>query len=144
MIAFTKQLNEILKGVSKEHANSSISQLTALIDLCKKSGIRFSYDENYQDALATFKAHKFPEWKTEITNLEIESLANHGKYEEAALKRDVAASTINEIHKQFRLEKYGTEDWFIENSEYEILFLPTEIEVINHLIHERINECNME
>ena len=144
MIAFTKQLNEILRGLSKEHANSSISQFTALIDLCTNAGIRFSYDENYPKALATFKAHKFPAWKTEITNLEIESLANHGKYEKAALKRDETASAINEIHKQFRLEKYGTEDWFIENSECEILFLPTEIAVIDRLILEKINERNTE
>ena len=34
----------------------------------------------------------------------------------------------------FRLEKYGTEDWFIEKSENEIFFLPTEISVIDSLI----------
>ncbi|MCX6197395.1 MAG: hypothetical protein NTY55_12240, partial [Flavobacteriia bacterium] len=64
----------------------------------------------------------------------IELLANQGKYEEAAIKREETLLLKNEIQRRFRLEKYGTEDWFIEKSESEIFFLPTEIAVIDSLI----------
>jgi hypothetical protein len=40
------------------------------------------------------------------------------------------------IQKKFRLEKYGTEDWFIEKPEKEIFFSPTKNEVITELISE--------
>lgn len=43
-------------------------------------------------------------------------------------------SLKNEIHRQFRLEKHGTEDWFMEKSESEIFFLPTKNEVIDSLV----------
>jgi hypothetical protein len=134
MINSTKQLNEIIRNLSNENANTSISQLAAIIDLCSKAGIRFSYDVNYEEALASFTANKFPEWNSEITNSEIESLANHGKYEEAAVRRDKTLVLKNEIHRQFRLEKYGTENWFTEKSESEILFSPTKNAVIDSLV----------
>ena len=135
MINSTKQLNEIVRNLSKENSNTSISKLEAIIDLCLKTGIKFSYDPNYDDSFASYTTIKFPEWNIEITNLEIESLANQGKYEEAAVKRDETLSLKKEIHRQLRLEKYGTEDWFIEKSESEIFFLPTKIEVIDSLVH---------
>lgn len=139
MINSTKQLNEIIRNVSYMNANSSISQIGAIIDLCSKVGIRFSYDVNYMEALASFTASKFPEWNLEATNIEIESLANQGKIEEATIKRDKTMLLKNKIHRQFRLEKYGTEDWFIEKSKGEIFFLPTNIAVIDSLIFEMNN-----
>jgi len=129
-----KQLNEIIRSFSNINANASISQLAAIIDLCSKAGIRFSYDVNYLEALASFTAINYPEWNLEAINIEIESLANQGKIEEATLKRDKTLLLKNEIHRQFRLEKYGTEDWFTEKSDREIFFVPTEIAVINSLI----------
>ncbi len=134
MINSTKQLNEIVRNFSKDNAVTSVSQLAAIIDLCSKAGIRFSVDVNYDAVFSSFKTNKFPEWNTEITNLEIESLANQSKYEEAASKREETLIVKNEIHRRLRLEKYGTEDWFIEKSESEIFFLPTEIAVIDSLI----------
>ena len=136
MINSTKQLNEIIRNFSSINANSSISQLAAIIDLCSKAGIRFSYDVNYLEALASFTASNYPEWNLEAINIEIESLANQGKIEEATLKRDKTLLLKNEIHRQFRLEKYGTEDWFIEKSESEIFFIPTQFSVIDGLIFE--------
>lgn len=134
MTNYIKQLNELVRNISKENANTSFSQLAAIIDLCLKAGIRFSVDVNYDEAFSSFTAHQFPEWNTEITNLELESLANQGKYAEAAIKQEEALLLKNEIHRQFRLEKHGTEDWFLEKSESEILFLPTEIAIIDSLI----------
>ncbi len=134
MINSTKQLNEIVRNFSKDNAVASVGQLAAIIDLCSKAGIRFSVDVNYDTVFSSFKTNKFPEWNTEITNLEIESLANQSKYEEAASKREETLIVKNEIHRRLRLEKYGTEDWFIEKSESEIFFLPTEIAVIDSLI----------
>ena len=134
MISSTIQLNEIVRNFSKENAINSISQLASIIDLCSKAGIRFTYDVNYEEALASFRANKFPEWNTEIINREIESLANQGKYEESVLKRDEMLSIKTEIHRRLRLEKYGTEDWFIAKSESEIFFLPTKIRIIDSLV----------
>jgi hypothetical protein len=134
MINFTKQLNEIIRNLTNENATASISQLTAIIDLCSKAGIRFSVAVNYDEAFSSFTANQFPDWKIEITNLELESFAKQGKYAEATIKREEALLLKNEIHKQFRLEKYGTDDWFTQKSESEIFFLPTEIEVIDSLI----------
>jgi hypothetical protein len=139
MINSTKQLNEIVRNLSNMNANASISQLAAIIDLCSKTGIKFSYDANYAEALASFTASNFPEWNLEATNTEIESLANQGKIEEATLKREKTLLLKNEIYRQFRLEKYGTEDWFIEKSQSEIFFLPTHIAVIDSLIFEMNN-----
>lgn len=134
MINSTKQLNEIIRSINKENANTSVSQIAAIIEVCSTAGIRFSYDVNYEEAFSSFKANTFPEWNTEITNPEIESLAYQGKYSEATIKRDETLLLKNEIHRQLRLEKYGTEDWFIEKSETEIFFLPTEIAVVDSLI----------
>ena len=121
------------------NANASISKLARIIDLCSKAGIRFSYDVNYLEALASFTAINHPEWNLEAINIEIESLANQGKIEEATLKRDKLLFLKNEIHRQFRNEKYGTEDWFIEKSKSEILYLITNIAVIDSLIFEMNN-----
>lgn len=140
MVKSTNQLNEILRNISKENANSSISQLAAIIDLCSKSGIRFSYDENYKKALATYTALKYPEWNMEVMNREIESLASQGKFQEAAIRRDELISIMNEIRRQFRIEQYGTENWFMEKSERAIFFIPTEIAVIDSLVNEKIYE----
>jgi hypothetical protein len=134
MINFTKQLNEIARNLSSENATASISQLAAIIDLCSKAGIKFSYDVNYEEALTAFTANKFPEWNNDYTNSEIESLANQGKHEEAAVKRDKTLFLKKEIHRQFRLEKYGTDDWFTQKSESEIFFLQTQNAVIDSLI----------
>lgn len=139
MINSTKQLNEIIRNISNMNANASISQLARIIDLCSKAGIRFSYDVNYLEALASFTAINYPEWNLEAINIEIESLANQGKIEEATLKRDKLLFLKNEIHRQIRLEKYGTEDWFIEKSKSEILYLITNIAVIDSLIFEMNN-----
>lgn len=134
MINSTKQLNEIVRNLSKENANTSISQLATIINLFSKAGIRFSYDVNYEEALASFTASNFNEWNEEETNREIASLVNQGNYEEAAIIRDKTLSLLNEIHRKFRLEKYGTEDWFTDKSESEIFFLPTKNAVIDCLI----------
>lgn len=128
-----KELNEIVRNLSSNNANTSISQFVAIIDLCSKAGIKLSFDENYEESLASFAANKFPEWNNDHTNTEIELSASNAKYEEAVAKRDKALMLKNEIHRQFRLEKYGTADWFIEKSESEILFLPTNIAVIDSL-----------
>ena len=137
MINPTKQLNEIVRGISKVNAITSVSKISAIIDLHSKAGVRFSVAANYAEAFATFVANKFPEWNTEITNLEIESLAQQGKYEEAALKRDEMIKLKNEIHKQVRFEKYGTEDCFIEKAASEVVCCPTDIAVIDSLIPEK-------
>ena len=137
MIKSTKQLNEIIRSFSKENANSGISQLAAIIDLCSKAEICFSIDVNYKKELALFYTSKFPEWNAEVTNIEIESLANQGLYEEAAKRRNEAVSLKNEIQRQFRLSKYGTEDWFIEKSDSEIFFIPTDVVVIDSLMSEK-------
>ncbi len=134
MINSTKQLNEIIRNLSKENANMSISQLAGIINFCSKAGFRFSYEVNYEETLASFTANKFPEWNVEDTNREIESLANQGKYEEAAISRDKTLSLKNEIHRKFRLENYGTEDWYTVKSESEIFFLQTKNAVIDSLI----------
>lgn len=134
MTNYIKQLNELVRNISKENANTSFSQLAAIIDLCSRAGIRFSVDVNYDEAFSSFTAHQFPEWNTKIANLELESLTKQVKYAEATIKREEALMLKNEIHRQFRLEKYGTVDWFVEKSESEILFLPTEIAVIDSLI----------
>ena len=115
MIKSTKQLNEIIRSFSKENANTCISQLSAIIDLCLKAGIRFSFDKYYKTEWALFINIEYPEWNAEDTNKEIESLAKDGKYEEAADRRNKAISLKNEMHKQFKLSKFGTEDWFIVN-----------------------------
>jgi len=134
MINSTKQLNEIIRKFTNENANTSLSQLAAIIDLCSSAGIRFSYDVNFREASISFTANKFPEWNVEDANREIELLVDQGKIEEATLIRGETISLKNEIKRRFRLEKYGTEDWFIEKSESEIFFLPTEISVIDSLI----------
>ena len=134
MISCIKHLNEIIRNFSKENAINSISQLASIISLCKRHGIRFTYDVNYEEALASFRANKFPEWNAEVTNREIESLANQGKYEAAAVKREETLTLKNKMHRQFRLEKYQTGDWFIEKSESDIFFLPTGFEIIDSLV----------
>lgn len=80
----TKQLNEIAWSFSKENVSTIICQLSAIIDLCLKAEIRFSFDKNYQNEFALFINSKYPEWNTEVTNREIESLAKDGKHENAA------------------------------------------------------------
>ena len=140
MINSTKQLNEILRNLSTENANTGISQLNAIMDLGLKAGIKFSCDINYYQEFDSFTAIKFPEWNTEVTNGKIESLAKDGKYEVAAERRDKAVSLKYEIQRQFRLSKFGTEDWFIEKSESEIFFIPTVIAVIDSLINEKVYE----
>ncbi len=134
MINSTKQLNEIIRKFTNENANTSLSQLAAIIDLCSSAGIRFSYDVNFREASISFTANKFLEWNVEDANREIELLVEQGKIEEATLIRGKTITLKNEIKRMFRLEKYGTEDWFIEKSENEIFFLPTEISVIDSLI----------
>ncbi len=128
------KLNDIVRNFSKENAISSISQMAAILNLCSNAGIEFSYDVNYEEAFESFTANKFPEWNAEDINREIESLLNQGQYAEAALRRDKSLSLKNEIHRKFRLEKYGSEDWFMEKSESEIFFLPTKNEVIDSLV----------
>ena len=134
MINSTNQLNEIVSNFSKENAISSINQLATIIDLCTKSGIKISVDGNYEESFAAFTSTNFPEWNAGIKNLKIESLSTQGKYEEAAMNRNELLSLKKDIHRRFRLENYGTEDWFIKKSENEILFLPTQIDVIDSLI----------
>jgi hypothetical protein len=134
MINSTKQLNEIIRKFTNENANTSVSQLAAIIDLCSSAGIRFSYDVNFREASISFTANKFLEWNVEDANREIELLVDQGKIEDATVLRGKTISLKNEIKRRFRLEKYGTEDWFIEKSESEIFFLPTEISVIDSLI----------
>ena len=136
MINSVNQLNEIIRNFSITNANASISQLAAIIDSCSKAGITFSYDENYEESLASFLANNFPEWNIAVINKEIESIANNGKYDEAVAKRDELLLLKNELNKKFRIEKYGTEDWFIEKSASEILFVPTNMAVIDSLIFE--------
>jgi len=53
--------------------------------------------------------------------------------------RDKIISVNNEIHRQLRLKKYGTADWFMAISETEIFFLPTQISVVDSLIFEMNN-----
>ncbi len=130
------QLNEIIRNFSITNANASLSQLAVIIDSCSKAGITFSYDENYEESLASFLANNFPEWNIAVINKEIESIANNGKYDEAVAKRDELLLLKNELNKKFRIEKYGTEDWFIEQSASEIFFLPTNMAVIDSLIFE--------
>ena len=72
----------------------------------------------------------------EVINLEIESLANQGKYEEVALEQDEKIMMKNEIRRQLRLEKYGTEDCFIEKSASEMFCCPTHITGIDSLTPE--------
>ena len=136
MINPVNQLNDIIRNFSITNANASLSQLAAIIDSCSKAWITFSYDENYQESLASFLGNKFPEWNIAVINKEIESIANNGKYDEAVAKRDELLLLKNELNKKFRIEKYGTEDWFIEQSASEIFFLPTNMTVIDSLIFE--------
>lgn len=136
MINPVNQLNDIIRNFSITNANASLSQLAAIIDSCSKAGITFSYDENYEESLASFLANNFPEWNIAVINKEIESIANNGKYDEAVAKRDELLLLKNELNKKFRIEKYGTEDWFIEQSASEIFFLPTNMAVIDSLIFE--------
>ena len=105
MINSTKQLNEIIRNFSKENANSSISQLRAIILTCKKEGIRFYSDPNYEENILSFIKENFPEFILQKANQEIESLVKQNKYEEAAEMRDKLISINNEIHRQLRLKK---------------------------------------
>ena len=139
MINSTKRLNEIIRNLSIENANSSIGQVAAIINLCSKAGIRFSYDVNYEEALASFTVNKFPEWNMEGTESEIESPVNFGKNEATTESQDKTLLK-KEIHRRFRIEKYRTEDWFTKKSESEIFYLPTEIAGIDNLIFEKIYE----
>ncbi len=136
MINSTKQLNEIIRNFSKENANSSISQLRAIILTCKNAGIRFSSDPNYEETILSFTKENFPEFILQKANQEIESLAKQNKYQEAAEMRDKIISINNEIHRQLRLKKYGTTDWFMAKSVTEIIFLPTQISGVDSLIFE--------
>ena len=139
MINPTKQLNEIIRNFSKENANSSISQFRAIIQSCKNAGIKFSSDTNYEEAILSFTKENFPEFILQKANQEIESLTKQNKYQEAAKMRDKIISVNNEIHRQLRLKKYGTADWFMAISETEIFFLPTQISVVDSLIFEMNN-----
>jgi excinuclease UvrABC helicase subunit UvrB len=130
----TTQLNEIVRNFSKENANSSISQLSAIIDNCINTGIKFSFDTNYEETVHSFTKENFTEFNLQEANQEIESLAKLNKYQEAAEMRDKIISINNEIHKQVRLIKHGTEDWFLAKSESEIFFLPTQISFVDSLV----------
>ena len=130
----TTQLNEIVRNFSKENANSSISQLNAIIQTCLDAGIKFSFDTNYEETIHSFTKENFNEFNLQKANQEIEALAKQNKYQEAAEMRDKIISINNEIHKQVRLKKHGTADWFTAKSESEILFLPTQISVIDSLV----------
>jgi excinuclease UvrABC helicase subunit UvrB len=130
----TTQLNEIVRNFSKENANSSISQLSAIIDNCINAGIKFSFDTNYEETVHSFTKENFSEFNLQKANQEIESLAKQNKYQEAAEMRDKIISINNEINSQVRLKKHGTADWFIGKSESEIFFLPTQISVIDCLV----------
>ena len=130
----TTQLNEIVRNFSKENANSSISQLRAIIQNCINAGIKFSFDTNYEETVHSFTKENFTEFNLQEANQEIESLAKQNKYQEAAEMRDKIISINNEIHSQVRLKKHGTADWFIAKSESEIFFLPTQISVIDCLV----------
>lgn len=134
MITYTKQLNEIVRNFSRENAVNSVSQLTSMIDQCYKDGIKFSFDTDYEQALSSFIANKFPDWNEEAIHREFEILIKRARYEAAASKRNEILSLKAEIHKQLRLEKYGTEDWFISKTENEIFCIPTHIAVIDNLI----------
>ena len=130
----TIQLNEIVRNFSKENANSSISQLSAIIQTCLDAGIKFSFDTNYEETIHSFAKENFTEFNLQKANQEIEALAKQNKYQEAAEKRDKIISINNEIHKQVRLKKHGTADWFTAKSASEIFFLPTQISVIDSLV----------
>ena len=130
----TTQLNEIVRNFSKENANSSISQLSAIIQTCIDAGIKFSFDTNYEETVHSFTKENFTEFNPQKANQEIESLAKQNKYQEAAEMRDKIVSINNEIHNQVRLKKHGTADWFMAKSESEIFFLPTQISVIDCLV----------
>jgi excinuclease UvrABC helicase subunit UvrB len=130
----TTQLNEIVGNFSKENANSSISQLRAIIQTCINAGIKFSFDNNYEETIHSFTKENFTEFNLQKANQEIESLTKQNKYQEAAEMRDKIISINNEIHRQVRLKKHGTADWFIAKSESEIFFLPTQISVIDSLV----------
>ena len=47
------------------------------------------------------------------------------------------------MHKQFKLSKFGTEDWFILKSESEMFFIPTKIGVVDSLMSEKAFENNV-
>lgn len=130
----TTQLNEIVRNFSKDNANSSISQLSAIIDNCINAGIKFSFDTNYEETIHSFTKENFTEFNLQKANQEIESLAKQNKYQEATEMRDRIVLINNEIHKQVRLKKHGTADWFMAKSESEIFFLPTQISVIDSLV----------
>ena len=130
----TTQLNDIVRNFSKENANNSISQLSAIIQTCIDAGIKFSFDTNYVETIHSFTKDNFNEFNLQKANQEIEALAKQTKYQEAAEMRDKIVSINNEIHKQVRLKKHGTADWFTAKSESEILFLPTQISVIDSLV----------
>jgi excinuclease UvrABC helicase subunit UvrB len=130
----TTQLNEIVRNFSKENANSSISQLRAIIQNCINAGIKFSFDTNYEETIHSFTKENFTEFNLQKANQEIESLAKQNKYQEATEMRDRIVLINNEIHKQVRLKKHGTADWFMAKSESEIFFLPTQISVIDSLV----------
>jgi excinuclease UvrABC helicase subunit UvrB len=130
----TTQLNEIVRNFTKENANSSISQLTAIIQTCINAGIKFSFDTNYEETIHSFTKENFTEFNLQKANQEIEYLAKQNKYQEAAEMRDKIISINNEIHKQVRLKKHGTADWFLAKSESEIFFLPTQISVFDSLV----------
>jgi excinuclease UvrABC helicase subunit UvrB len=130
----TTQLNEIVRNFSKENANSSISQLRAIIQNCINAGIKFSFDTNYEETIHSFTKENFTEFNLQEANQEIESLAKQNKYQEATEMRDRIVLINNEIHKQVRLKKHGTADWFMAKSESEIFFLPTQISVIDSLV----------
>ncbi|MFN4813777.1 MAG: hypothetical protein ACK5JQ_14430 [Bacteroidota bacterium] len=134
MITYTKQLNEIVRNFSRENAVNSVSQITSMIDQCYKDGIKFSFDTDYEQTLSSFTANNFPDWNEEAIHREFEILIKRARYEAAASKRNEILSLKAEIHKQLRLEKYGTEDWFISKTENEIFFIPTHIAVIDNLI----------
>jgi len=134
MINSTSKLNEIVKNFSKENADSSISQLSAIIQTCIIAGIKFSFDAHYEEKIHSFIQENFPEFNLQKANQEIESLAKQNKYQEAAEMRDKFISINNELNRQFRLEKYGTEDWFTAKSKSEIFFLPTKIDLIDSLV----------
>lgn len=136
MINSTTQLNEIVRNFSEENASSSISQLRAIIQICIKAGIKFTFDANYEKTIHSFRKKNYPEFNLQKVIQEIESLTKQNKHQEAAILRDELNASKIEIHRQFRVEQYKTEEWFIPRSEKEIFFLPTQIAVLDSLIFE--------
>lgn len=134
MTSIIKHLNTIIHSFSKANANSSISQLPTIIKTCSETGISFTIDANYDVDHASFMANKYPNLNTMLVKQEMDSRMNQGDLEARAQQIEQAVTLKNEVLKQFRISKYGTEDWFIQKSANEILFLPTGIAFVDGLV----------